>query len=127
MLRCSHCGMEFSEWAARCPRCGDPADPVATPTSGAPTAEPGGHARAPGDGSPGPGEGGGSGTGAQDHTPPRRYELPDPLLPVALHLEGAAARDELPFQHRRRVPGSQRSVAPVSPDLVGPEIGRAHV
>src|SRR5207237_6534605 len=80
---------------------------------------------------------------AQAPGPPGRFELPGPLppphpaaaepvrgnghapaappgLPV-VHLAGAAAGDELPFQHRRRVPGSQRSAAPVPPDLAGSE------
>src|SRR5438309_660603 len=112
MLRCSHCGKEFSEWAARCPYCREPADPVATPTSGAPTVELGGHPGAPVDRS----------TGTGDRRPPRRYELPDPMPPV-VHLESAGAGDELPFQHGRRVPGSQpqRSAAPVFPDRIGTE------
>src|SRR5439155_6639998 len=75
----------------------------------------------PGDGSPRTGDGGGSDAGAQDRRPPRRYELPGPVFPSVVHVEGASGRDELPFQHRRRIPGSRPSPAPVSPDLVGSE------
>src|SRR5215467_3612008 len=49
MLRCSRCGAEFSEWAARCPSCREPAYPVETPSSGAPATEVGGQAGAPRD------------------------------------------------------------------------------
>src|SRR5947207_4573591 len=99
MLRCSHCGVEFSEWAARCPSCREPADPVATPTSGAPTAGLGGHAAAPGDRSPRAGSGPESDPAPQDGGLPWRFGLPGPMPPPRLpppRLPPASAEPELP-------------------------------
>src|SRR5207302_244179 len=76
-----------------------PADPVATPTSGAPSAELGGHAAAPGDRSPRAGSGPESGAAPQDGGLPWRFGLPGPVPPPRLpppRLPPASAEPELP-------------------------------
>jgi hypothetical protein len=80
MLRCSHCGAEFSEWAARCPSCRKPADPVAIPSSGAPATELGGHAGAP----PAPEVGPVPDARTEAPGPPRPEEVPSLPLPVGM-------------------------------------------
>src|SRR5713226_6448294 len=52
MLRCSHCGAEFSEWAARCPACRRSVAEVADPEAETPATEPGVPSGAPGDPEP---------------------------------------------------------------------------
>src|SRR5438876_123667 len=112
MLRCSHCGVEFSEWAARCPSCREPADPVATPTSGAPTADLGGHARAPGDGSPRAGSRPGSDAAPQDGGLPWRFGLPGPVPPP--RMPPASAEPELP-NRTFTTPADQAPAKPANP------------
>ena len=124
MLRCSHCGKEFSEWAARCPYCREPADPVATPTSGAPTAELGGPTGAPGDRPPGTG----SDAAPRDPGLPWRFAMPGPSsamppdAPPTTAFAMFPAVYDIPFHYPNPVTG-RTDVAPVLDIIQGAGTG----
>src|SRR6267143_6787401 len=146
MVRCSHCGVEFSEWAARCPSCRRPVDP-ATPTSGAPATEPGGLDGTPPPRTTEPAPDVGTASvpaeaeavnrqlptltsttpasqppadpvAGNGHSPPTPPR--PPVVQPVIQLEDAPQQAP-PFQRGRQVPGSQRTAPPASPDPVKPE------
>src|SRR3979409_805122 len=100
MLRCSQCGAEFSEWAARCPSCRKPADAVAMPTSGAPATEPGGHPGAP------PGAPPARRAGPDAVTEDRRLPKPEqvPSLPIPQLPGGIPSAPDEPEGVTRQLP-----------------------